>query len=102
MKSSDVKVVDGHLELQKSGSRGYYMQVQLGMFCTGLKTARLLIWTPDESVVLYVPFDEVFVREQVKRFRAFYFSSMLPRVVDDVLGGRLQLDKGYREIVGKV
>lgn len=101
-KFSDVKVVDGQLELQKTGSRGYYMQVQLGMFCTGLKTARLMIWTPDENVVLNVQFDEMFVREQVKRLRAFYFSCMLPRLVDEFVGGRLKLDERYAEIVRKV
>lgn len=78
------------------------MQVQLGLFCTGLKTARLMIWTPDESVVFSVPFDELFVTEQVKRLRAFYFSSMLPQLVDEFAAGRLKFDGRYTEIVRKV
>lgn len=31
-KCSDIKLVDGGLQLQKTGSRGYYMQIQLTMF----------------------------------------------------------------------
>lgn len=72
-KCSDIKLVDGELQLQKTGSRGYYMQVQLTVFCTGLKSARLLIWTPSEQVSFTVQYDEVFVREQVERLRGFYF-----------------------------
>lgn len=63
------------------------MLIELHMFCTGLKTARLMIWTPDENVVLIVPFDEIFVREQVNRLRVFYFSCMLPQLLDEFIGG---------------
>ena len=65
-KCSDVKLVDGELQLQKTGSRGYYMQIQLTMFRTGLKSATLSIWTSKEHVSLKVHYDEAFVREQVK------------------------------------
>ncbi len=41
--NSDIKVVDGKPELQKNGVRGYYRQIQLGMFCTGLRMAKLLV-----------------------------------------------------------
>eukprot|EP00064_Thunnus_orientalis_P005544 superscaffoldBa00000547_g5558 len=33
----DVKMVEGKYQLQKNGQRRFYMQVQLGMFCTGLR-----------------------------------------------------------------
>ncbi|KAL7830927.1 hypothetical protein SRHO_G00304290 [Serrasalmus rhombeus] len=35
----DVKTVDGTPQLQKNGPRGFYMQVQLCMFCTGLRAS---------------------------------------------------------------
>lgn len=56
-KCSDIKLVDGEFQLQKTGSRGYYMQVQLTMFCTGLKTTTLVIWTPSEHVSFTVQYD---------------------------------------------
>ena len=48
---SDIKLVDGVPQLQKTGSRGYYMQVQIGMFCAGLKMAKLFFWSPNDSYV---------------------------------------------------
>lgn len=65
-KCSDIKLVDGELQLQKTGSRGYYMRVQLTMFCTGLKTTTLVIWRPSEHVSFTVQYDDTFVKEQVK------------------------------------
>ncbi|CAI5685839.1 unnamed protein product [Oreochromis niloticus] len=101
-KCSDIKLVDGELQLQKTGSRGYYMQVQLTMFCTGLKTATLVIWTPSEQVSFTVQYDEAFVKEQVKRLRGFYFSYFLPRLVEEYAAGRFQLNERYLKIMGKV
>lgn len=86
-KCSDIKLVDGELQLQKTGSRRYYMQVRLIMFCKGLKSATLLIWTPSEQVSFTVQYNEVFVRELVKRLRGFYFSHMLPRLVEEYAAG---------------
>ncbi|KAJ8364833.1 hypothetical protein SKAU_G00136640 [Synaphobranchus kaupii] len=88
--------------LQLNKQLPLFLPAQPGSRATGLKTARLMIWTPDENVVLYVQFDEMFVREQVKRLRAFYFSCMLPRLVDEFVGERLKLDERYAEIVRKV
>ncbi len=99
---SDIKLVDGELQLQKTGSRGYYIQIQLTMFCTGLKSATLLIWTPSEHVSFTVQYDEAFVTELVKRLRGFYFSRMLPRLVEEYAAGRLKLNERYIEIMGKV
>lgn len=100
-KCSDITLLDGELQLQKTGSRGYYMQVQLTMFCIGLKSATLLIWTPSEQVSFTVQYDEAFVRELVKRLRGFYFSRMLPRLVDEYAAGWFKLNKRYTEIIGK-
>ncbi|KAK6310391.1 hypothetical protein J4Q44_G00184460 [Coregonus suidteri] len=36
-------------ELQHNGACGYYMQVQMGMFCTGLERCKLLVWAPSEQ-----------------------------------------------------
>ncbi len=81
---------------------GSYMQVQPTMFCTGLKSATLLIWTPSEHVSFTVQQDEGFVRELLKRSTGFYFSCMLTRLVDEYAAGRFKLNERYLEIMGKV
>lgn len=56
----DVKMKEGTPQLQPNGPRGFYVQVQLGMFCTGLKACKLLIWVPSQQVLLHVPYNEQF------------------------------------------
>ena len=51
-KTSDLRMVEGAFELQPHGPYGYYMQVQLGVFCTGLTASKLLIWTPSQQVLM--------------------------------------------------
>jgi len=101
MSYSDIKVVNGKPELQRNGVRGYYRQVQLGMFCTGLRMAKLLVWSSKEHILINVPYDAEYLAEQIKRLRGFYFSVMLPRVVDEFFAGRLKLNGRYQQIVRK-
>ena len=56
-KASDVKVVEGTTQQQPHGPHGYYMLVQISMFCTGLRESKSLIWTLFQQVVIPVPYD---------------------------------------------
>lgn len=47
-------------------------------------------------------YDEAFVTEQVKRLRGFYFSRMLPQLVDEYAAGRFKLNKRYIAVMDKV
>lgn len=94
-KLTDVKMVDGVPQLQPNGSRGYYLQVQLGMFCTRLERCKLLVWAPSEKVVIDVPFDLEYCSQVLPKLKSFYFSHMLPRIVDEFLSGRLVLCHKY-------
>jgi len=94
-KLTDVKMVDGVPQLQTNGSRGYYLQVQLGMFCTRLERCKLLVWAPSEKVVIDVPFDSEYCSQVIPKLKSFYFSHMLPRIVDEFLSGRLVLCHKY-------
>lgn len=96
---SDVKLIDGVPQLQKTGARGYYMQVQLGMFCTGLRMAKLFIWSPNDTLSFSVPFDEFYVQERVAHLKRFYFTTMLPQLVDEFVGQRLSLHSAYANIM---
>lgn len=96
---SDVKLIDGVPQLQKTGARRYYMQVQLGMFCTGLRMAKLFIWSPNDTLSFSVPFDEFYVQERVAHLKRFYFTTMLPQLVDEFVGQRLSLHSAYANIM---
>ena len=82
-----------------NGQKGYYMQVQLGMHCTGLQHAKLVIWNKTEHLEIEVPYDQGFVQEQITRLRTFYFSHMLPKIVDYFVEGRLQFCSKYLSIL---
>lgn len=101
MNNSDIKVVDGKPELQRNGVRGYYRQIQLGMFCTGLRMAKLLVWSPKEHILINVPYDAEYSTHQVTHLRGFYFSVMLPRVVDEFSARRFKLNDKYLHVVKK-
>ncbi|CAJ1071402.1 uncharacterized protein LOC125296826 [Xyrichtys novacula] len=88
-------LADGHYLLASNGPKGYYMQVQLGMHCTGLPRALLVIWNNTEHIEIQVPYDKHFLQTHITRLRTFYFTHMLPKIVDDFVKGRLQLCNTY-------
>ena len=91
-------MVNGVYQVAYTGAKGYYMQLQLGMLCTGLQHSVLVIWGGSESLKLQVPFNQTYVDQHVERLRNFYFSKMLPKVVDDFDQGRLQLCSKYKDL----
>lgn len=94
----DVRMVDGIPQLQPNGPRGFYLQVQLGMFCTGLRSCKLLVWVPSQQVLLQVPYNEQFCSKTVARLKTFYFKYMLPQVTDEFQAGRLLLSTRYLQL----
>jgi hypothetical protein len=97
----DVKrSADGVLYLDPKGSRGYYGQIQLSMFVLNLKEADLFVYVSDQDYrIVPVQYDTIYVHANVKRLRHFYFTKMLPRIVDDFNGHRLSICLGYQNIV---
>ena len=77
------------------------MQVQLTMFCTGLRKCVFFVWTEHKHLLVDVVYDENYVHDVVRRLKCFYFASMLPRLADDFSGGRLKLTKRYKDILSK-
>ena len=72
-------------------TRGFYMEVQIGLFCTKLKACKLLTWSHSKQVMLDIPYNEAFCAKTVARLRAFYFRDMFPFVSDEYIEGRLLL-----------
>lgn len=94
----DVKLVGGVPQLLKNGPRGFFVQVQLGMLCTGLRACKLLLWTPSQQVMLHVPFDEEFCSRTILRHKMFYFKYVLPFVAVEHEEGRLVFCHRYCRI----
>lgn len=92
-------MANGEYYLTCNGPKGYYMQVQLGMNCTGLRHTQLVVWNKTEHLELQVPLNQAFVQEHVARLRTFYFTHMLPKIVDDFVEGRMVLCSKYLNIV---
>ena len=93
----DVKLADGVPQRKPNGTRGYYMQMQMGMLCTGLKRCKLLIQGLSEQVVIDVNFDVKFCADVISEL---YFTDILPRTVVEFLSGRLTLCSKYVNLCG--
>ena len=93
--------VEGKPELQQNGQRGYFMQVQLTMFCGGLKKSLFFVGSEKGHILVDVAYNELYVLDLVCRLKRFYFTSMLPRLADDFREGRLKFCEGYKDIVSK-
>lgn len=96
---SDVVMVEGEPLLKENGQRGYYMQVQLTMFCTGVHACKFFVWTARGHILLDVGYNDAFVQRHVERLRKFYLGKMLPRLTDDFREGRLRLTLAYRKLM---
>ncbi|XP_071144096.1 uncharacterized protein [Mytilus edulis] len=87
---------NGILVLKVKGNRGFFLQIQLTMFCTELRKCKLLIWlNPDEFQFIEVPYDEQYVCEHVARLRTFYFKKMMNIIVDEIEDDRLVFSKAF-------
>jgi hypothetical protein len=93
---ADVQLVDGEPSLKENGPSGYYLQMQLGMLCTGSGMAKFVIWTKNSSLLLDVPFNQDYVARKVDHLQKFYFEQLLPRVVDEYSEGRFVLSRDYK------
>ena len=63
-KKYDVKIVEGIPKLQPNGPRGFYIQIQIGLFCTKLKACKLLIWSHSKLVMLHITYVEAFCADR--------------------------------------
>ncbi|CAG2205622.1 unnamed protein product [Mytilus edulis] len=89
-----IKTPDGHYQIKVKGSRGYYMQIQLTIYCTGLRKGKLYMWRcPNDFILINVDYDQEYVREQIQRLKDFYVRKMIPRIVDEVDSDRLTFSR---------
>ncbi|KAK7482091.1 hypothetical protein BaRGS_00026675 [Batillaria attramentaria] len=98
----DVKLINGRHVLMRNGPRGYFMQTQLGMKCTNTKQCIFFVWCAESHILINVEYDEKYTQSLVERLKRFYFTTMLPRVVEDFNGSRLTLSKLYMTVTKDV
>lgn len=68
--------------IMKNGRRGYYLQIQIGMFVTGKKFCLLVYYleTDDMIIDVFVAYDESFLNEKLSILEVFYYKHMLPYI----------------------
>ncbi|CAC5397820.1 unnamed protein product [Mytilus coruscus] len=81
---------NGDLVVKEKGIRGIYLQLQLTMYCTGLKQCKLLVWMGvDEHKYIDILYNETYVNNQVTRLKNFYVKKLLPCLVNEIQDDRL-------------
>ncbi|CAG2253607.1 unnamed protein product [Mytilus edulis] len=87
---------NGDLVVKEKGSRGIYLQVQLTLYCTGLKQCKLLVWLGvDEHKYIDILYNETYVNNQVTRLKTFYVKKLLPCLVNEIQDDRLMMSKAF-------
>lgn len=95
-----IKTTEGQCKLKVKGSRGYFMQMQLTMFCTGLQKSKLCVWRcPLDFVLIDIDYDQNYVEEHIQRLKEFYIRKMLPRIVDEIDNERLTFSRLFKKIL---
>lgn len=69
------------------------------MMCLQLQTCKLVIWTQTEHLELDIPFDKVFTDEHMKHLQNFYFTHMLPTLVDEFVAKKVLLCSKYLDLL---
>ncbi|XP_070377408.1 uncharacterized protein [Dermacentor albipictus] len=89
---------DAELVLQESGPNGYYSQVQFQMLCTKTQICFFYVWSVENDVIVQVPFDPKYVSQTLPRLKKFYFSELLPRLLDLHTSGKMDILHRYKHI----
>ena len=85
-------LTDGKPALKRNGARGYFPQLQIGMYFTETTDGKFSVWSKDTHVLLDIEhdeYDEKYVKDIVQHRKRFYFGKMLPRIVDNYSHSRL-------------
>ena len=91
---------NGDFTLKEKGGRGFFQQIQLTMYCTGLRKCKLLIWlSADDHKFVDVFYDETYIINHVNRLRNFYAKKLLPCIVDEIQEDRLMMNKTFNKFI---
>lgn len=81
--------------LAENGPNGYYSQVQFQLLCTKKSLCFFYLWSAQKDILIEVPFDAAYIDKNMPRLKKFYFSELLPRMVDMHNDGHLDVPEQY-------
>ena len=69
------------------------------MMCLGLQSCKLVIWTPNEHMEFDISYDKEFTDTHMTHLQNFYFTHMLPKLVDDFVAKKIKLCPKYQNLL---
>ena len=88
----DVRESDGKYYLRETASGlGYYYQVQVAMHCAKKNICKFMVWTPNEHVIVDVPYNEEWTMNKISHLKCVYFQYLLPAVSTRIAHGVMKV-----------
>uniref|UniRef100_A0A3P9LPB7 YqaJ viral recombinase domain-containing protein n=1 Tax=Oryzias latipes TaxID=8090 RepID=A0A3P9LPB7_ORYLA len=88
----DVRMIDGKYTLRETASgSGYYYQVQVAMHCAKKRNCKFMVWTPNEHVILDVPYNKEWTISKICHLKSVYFQYLLPAVATRIEHGVMKI-----------
>ena len=88
----DVRLSDGKYILRETASGlGYYYQVQVAMHCAKKRNCKFMVWTPNEHVIIDVPYNEEWTMNKICHLKRVYFQHLLPAVATRIAHGVMKV-----------
>lgn len=82
---------NGQYYLNENGKNGYYLQIQIQLFCTKRSLCYFYIFHSQIKIQLEVPYNKKYMEQMLKKMRQVYASHMLPFIVDAFNNKKLTL-----------
>ncbi|KAM9307433.1 uncharacterized protein KZ484_000756 [Pholidichthys leucotaenia] len=88
----DVKLMNGQYVLTEPVSGlSYYYLVQVAMCCANRTKCKFFVWTPDEHVIVDVPYDQEWTREKIFHLKEVYFEHLLPSIATRIAHRKMKV-----------
>lgn len=88
----DVKQINGRHVLRETASGlGYYYQVQVAMHCANKTNCKFLVWTPNEYIIVDVPYNQEWTMEKISHLKKVYFEHLLPAIATRIAHGVMKV-----------
>ena len=74
-----IEMADGKMVLKKN--HAYWYQIQTQMFCTGLKYAHFVCWSPKDIFIESIECDEYFMSSRINHLKTYFVKLVLPELM---------------------
>nr|XP_020491749.1 uncharacterized protein LOC109985699 [Labrus bergylta] len=88
----EIKHINGRYILKETASGlGYYYQVQIAMHCANKTNCKFLVWTPNEYIIVDVPYNKDWTMEKICHLKKVYFQHLLPAIATRIAHGVMEI-----------